>query len=68
MTRFQLVRYVDVTGVSGTGVVAEGVMFSDGTVSLRWLSDTPTTVVYNSVADVEAIHGHNGNTKVLLLD
>lgn len=35
MNRFELVRDVDVTGISGTGVVAEGVEFSDGTVALR---------------------------------
>jgi len=32
---FVLRRLVDETGVSGTGVVAEGVEFSDGTVALR---------------------------------
>lgn len=65
MTLFTLARYVDGTGVSGTGVVAEGVIFSDGTVALRWLSNTPTTVFYNSIEDVESIHGHGGDTEVL---
>lgn len=33
--RFTLVRHDDVTGVSGTGVVADGVRFPDGVVALR---------------------------------
>lgn len=36
MEIFELVRNNDVTGISGVGVVAEGVIFSDGTVALRW--------------------------------
>ena len=39
---FVLQRNEDETGVSGTGIVAEGVEFSDGTVALRWTSAWPT--------------------------
>jgi hypothetical protein len=39
MKRFRLVRDRDVSGVSGTGIVAEGTMFSDGTCVLRWLTE-----------------------------
>src|SRR4051794_16547249 len=35
--RFELHRDQDISGVSGVGVVAEGVAFTDGTVALRWL-------------------------------
>lgn len=68
--RFNLVRDEDVTGLSGTGVVAEGVAFSDGVVSLRWTSAWPTSVVWHErgVASVEAIHGHNGKTHIEWLD
>jgi hypothetical protein len=66
---FRLVRDVDETGISGTGVVAEGVEFSDGVVAVRWLSITvghPTSVVFhdNGIASVEAIHGHGGLTRI----
>ena len=62
----RLVRDVDVTGVSGTGVVGELVEFSDGTVALRWLSEWPTSVVFHDrgVAAVEAVHGHGGRTRI----
>lgn len=39
--RFLPERHVDVTGVSGVGPVAEGLEWSDGTVSLRWKGATP---------------------------
>jgi hypothetical protein len=67
---FRLVRTVDVSGVSGTGDVAEGVEFSDGTVALRWLSQWPTSVVFHDrgIEAVEAIHGHGGATRIVYDD
>lgn len=68
MRRFTLVRDEDVSGVSGTGVVAEGVEFTNGKVVVRWLSERASTVVWDTLADAEAIHGHGGKTKVVWLD
>ncbi len=72
MRAFRLVREVDVTGISGAGVVAEGVEFSDGTTVLRWLKAgtarpehvKPTTVVHDDVESVIGLHGHNGATHI----
>jgi len=64
MRNFVLVRYSDESGVSGIGTVAEGIVFSDGHVALRWLTATASTAVYDDIADVEHIHGHGGKTKV----
>lgn len=61
---FQLIRREDETGVSGTGVVAEGVVFTDGTVAMRWLSDLTSTAIYQSITDLESIHGHGGKTYI----
>lgn len=61
-----MVRRVDDSGISGTGRVAEGVEFADGTVAMRWLSETASTAIYGSLGDVEAIHGHAGHTEVVL--
>lgn len=68
--RFVLQRHADVTGVSGVGVVAEGVEFTDGTVALRWLSAWPTSVVFHDkgVDAVRAVHGHGGATEIVYLD
>lgn len=65
---FQLVRHVDVTGVSGTGIVAEGVEFGDGSVAVRWAGEFPTTTVWDAIESVIAVHGHSGSTEVRWLD
>jgi hypothetical protein len=62
---FHLHRTEDETGISGTGLVAEGVVFGDGTVALRWLTETSSTAVYDSLQDVVKIHGHGGRTQVV---
>lgn len=63
---FVLERDHDVTGVSGTGVVAEGVQFRDGTVALRWLTgEHRSTVMWDSIYSVEKIHGHDGKTRIV---
>lgn len=64
MRLFELHRLEDETGISGTGRVAEGVQFSDGSCAMRWLTSVASTAIYNSIEDVEAIHGHGGKTIV----
>lgn len=64
---FELHRTADVSGVSGTGHVADGVLFPDGNCVVRWRSAHRSTIVYDSIADVIAIHGHNGMTSVRFL-
>lgn len=68
MRRFELHRDQDVSGVSGTGVVAEGVRFTDGTTAVRWHGERPSTVVWECIEDAEAIHGHSGATRFVWLD
>lgn len=65
--RWILYRREDATGVSGTGTVAEGVTWSDGSVSMRWCVDGKPrgTTVYESEEDVEEIHGHDGRTQIV---
>ncbi len=67
--RFELHRSQDVSGVSGTGIVADGVEFPDGTASLRWRGTFASFVAYEQgIRAVEAIHGHGGATKIVWLD
>ncbi|MEU4841744.1 hypothetical protein [Nocardia testacea] len=63
---FELHRDIDVTGFSGPGIVADGVIWPDGTVSMRWRGPVRTTVTADSLADIEAIHGHDGCTRIVL--
>lgn len=69
MRTFYLEREQDVTGISGTGRVAEGVQFSDGVVAIRWIvGEHRSTVVWPNVEAVEAIHGHGGATRLVWND
>ena len=65
MRLFELRRNVDESGVSGTGIVAQGVVFDTGKCVLTWLTEYRSTTVYDSIYDVMAIHGHGGATKVV---
>lgn len=68
-TPFVLRRTTDVTGVSGTGVIADGVVFPDGRVATRW-RDTmgvAQTCAWDRLSHVQKIHGHNGATRVELV-
>ena len=66
MTPFHLNRREDVTGVSGTGRVAEGVIFSNGKVALTWLTEHSSVAIYDSIDEVRAIHLHHGATDLVL--
>ncbi len=68
MRRFILYRHQDETGISGIGIVAEGVRFSDGRVVLMWLTRVRSVVFYDAMEDVIAIHGHQGKTEVRWID
>jgi hypothetical protein len=65
MRTFHLDRSEDHTGTSGTGKVAEGVVFSNGWCALTWLTENTSVVFYPSISVLEAIHGHEGRTRVV---
>lgn len=68
MRRFSLVRTEDVTGTSGTGVVAEGVEFSNGQIAIHWISQLESVNVYANAKVLEHLHGHSGCTKIEWID
>lgn len=68
MKLFRLVRDTDVSGTSGVGEVAQGVQFDDGTCAMRWLTETASTGVYDSIEDLIFIHGHNGATNAVFYE
>lgn len=68
MRRFWLFRSEDVSGTSGTGLVAEGCEFHTGECALFWLGTLHSHAIYESVATLERIHGHGGRTKVVWAD
>ena len=60
--RFVLRRKEDISGVSGTGVVAEGIRFTNGQAVLHWLTQLSSVAVYHSTDVLVAVHGHDGST------
>ena len=69
--RFELHRDDDVTGVSGTGVVAEGIEFTD---RRRGAALAQPVAVVGRVPRAwawsrsSAVHGHGGQTRIVWLD
>lgn len=63
---FRLRRTCDHSGVSGTGVVAHGVTLPDGSGLMWWtVPGKPSTcVLFESLDDLETIHGHGGDTRI----
>lgn len=82
--RFELHRDVDVTGVSGEGVVADGIeyfkslditwpdglntLLPSGWVRIVWRGQRPSTVLWPSAQMAMEVHGHGGHTRLVWLD
>lgn len=62
MRAFRLNRKKDLSGISGTGIVAEGIEFGDGQVVMSWLGKYHSMEVHPSVKQLMEVHGHNGAT------
>lgn len=63
--RFHLQRAIDITGASGTGRVADGIQWPDGTVSIRWRGERPSVVFWGSIDDAEQVHGRGGASRII---
>ena len=75
LRRFELYRAEDVSGMSGVGSVALGVVFPDGESVLRWRDKTHdgevihgNISVWDSLQDLQKVHGHEGRTVVRWID
>lgn len=65
LRKFHIERHEDVSGLSGTGIVAVGVMYPTGLCIMEWVTPIKSLGQYHSIADLEALHGHEGRTKVV---
>lgn len=70
MRRFVMQRAFDASGVSGTGTVLEGVLFSTGVVVIHWLTPPPrgSISVFDSLDQFLSIHvvPHPDNRTVIV--
>jgi len=64
MRLFCLKRQEDVSGVSGVGIIAEGVEFSNGEFALHWLSQYDFITTGRSIKALIEVHGHDGKTVI----
>lgn len=62
---FYLVRHTDVNGLSGTGVVAVGVVYPNGKAHMQWISFKSSFEMHDSVDSLMDIHGHGGATELV---
>jgi hypothetical protein len=67
-SRFVLFRHEDESGISGTGLVAEGILFSTGKCAISWLTEYKSIGLYDCIDDLIKIHGHDGKTDVEWID
>ena len=65
MRQFVLYRHEDESGVSGTGIVAEGVQFSNGKCVMSWRHQISSVAMYDSIHELEQIHGHSGKSEII---
>ena len=63
--RFRLQRHRDITGVSGEGLVANGVVFFGGVCIVHWRGPFVSTTVHQGIESVETVHCHDGLTSIV---
>ena len=68
MRRFILNRLEDVSGISGTGPVAEGIVLHDGRVVLCWYGPYKTIEFVQDLETILNVHGHCGRTVIEWID
>lgn len=69
MRTFHMVRTEDISGNTGTGIVAEGVVLSNGKAVVSFFP-TPqmpvsNVIVFDSVYEAERVHSHGGRTRIV---
>lgn len=63
---FYLLRHVDLTGTSGTGIVAMGAVMPSGQVFMEWVASNHVSWnMFDNIEDVNKINGHDGNTEII---
>lgn len=62
---FQLIREQDPTGVSGTGIVAQGCYFPVvNKAVVCWVGKHRSVVVWDDLNSMMKVHGHGGLTQI----
>ncbi len=62
---FHLFRHEDASGISGTGIVAVGVVWPNGRATMHWISYRSSSEDHASIDSLMEIHGHGGKTEIV---
>ena len=67
---FKVIRSKDHSGISGTGLVAQGVEFHTGQVVIMWCckEGKETIEIHPSLSVFLEIHGHGSSTEVIFIN
>lgn len=65
MRTFKLFREIDPTGLAGTGIIAEGVEFTNKKVIMCWLTEPSTIVYHENIESVEKINCSHSKSKII---
>ena len=69
MRIFHLHRTEDISGNTGNGVVAEGVVLSNGKAVVSFYPSpqmqVSSVIIYDNIAEAEAVHAHGGRAKLM---
>lgn len=66
--RFYVERLEDVTGISGAGIVATGTCYPTGRCVMEWCTEIKSLAIYDSITQLQKVHGHGGKTVVRWID
>lgn len=61
---FKLNRITDHSGISGCGIVAYGTLFPCGKSVICWNGSVNSITIYDTLEQLESIHGHGGKTLI----
>lgn len=62
---FKLSREEDTTGISGIGIVADGVLFENGKVVVCWRGKQQSIVVWDNLEEMKAVSCTHSKTKII---
>ncbi len=65
---FYFKRNEDKSGISGTGIVAVGVILPSGKCVIEWITFLSSVNMYQNFDHVKKIHGHEGSTEIIMGD
>lgn len=66
LQQFYLLRTKDISGVSGCGIIAQGVIFSSNRCVVEWKMPFMTITIFSNIEELKMIHSHGGATKVIM--